>query len=192
MCGEPTRFGRADCFCCATLASQLGTRLVPVIATFDYVVGDRQHRLLRGYKDGPQPLRGVRASALARRLGDWLTSGGGDALFGGWDVVTTVPSSRRGGAPAEAIASRVPELHDRLERLLVRGPDSTDHLRAARRGFLLSAHGSSGRARGARILLFDDSITTGARAQSAAYALGSAGHPVVGILAVGRARRAAP
>ena len=40
---------------------------------------------------------------------------------------------------------------------------------------------------GLPVLVFDDSVTTGARAQSAAAALRLAGARVVGILAVGRA-----
>lgn len=178
------------CFCCCTLAAQLGARPAPVATVFGYAVGDRMHRLLRAYKDGPPPLRTAQAHALARRVDGWLaTLGRGELPFGGWDVVTVVPSSRRPGAPAEAIAALVPALSRCLARLLDRGPDPTGHLRAARTGFRVVETSESTPGRHSRVLVFDDTLTTGARAQSAAFALSEGGFRVAGILAVGRVQR---
>ena len=39
------------CFCCRTVAGQLGLPLVPLVALSEYRVGDRQHLRLRAYKD---------------------------------------------------------------------------------------------------------------------------------------------
>jgi predicted amidophosphoribosyltransferase len=68
----------------------------------------------------------------------------------------------------------------------VRGPEATGHLRAARRGFEVPSSVDKESLRRRRVLVFDDSITTGARAQSAAAALRMAGADVVGVVAVGR------
>ena len=110
--------------------------------------------------------------------------------LGGWDVVTVVPSVRRAtGAPAATLVSLVPQLAGRYRPLLVRGPTPTGHLRAARHGFVLAPGVRPDWLRQQRVLVFDDSITTGARAQSAAFTLRRAGGLAVGVLAVGRARR---
>ncbi|HEY4929251.1 MAG TPA: hypothetical protein VIH95_08860 [Acidimicrobiales bacterium] len=108
--------------------------------------------------------------------------------FGPWSVVTTVPSTRRiGPAPAEALVDGVPSLADRHLRLLGRGRGRLDHLEAARDGFApLAGVDRSGLDR-LPVLVFDDSVTTGSRAQSAAAALRLVGARVVGIVVVGRA-----
>ena len=192
VCGTPTRSGFDDCYCCSTVRAQLAMPLVPVATVGDYVVGDAMHRLFRGYKDGPtSALCDLRAGAIARRVEDWLDERVADASWL-WqcDVVTAVPSSHRSGeSPAGSLASRVPQLAARYRSLLERGPAPTGHLQAARRGFAVMQGVDAGWLRRRRVLVFDDSLTTGARAQSAAFALRWAGTTVVGILAVGRARR---
>jgi predicted amidophosphoribosyltransferase len=195
-CGSPARPGFADCFCCGSTRTQLRASLVPVVTVVDYVVGDSMHRLLRGYKDGPSgDLRVLRACALARRVQAWLAEqakGDSDAPPG-WDVVTVVPSSQqREWSPAASLVGIVPELAVRYRSLLVRGPAPCDHLLAARSAFTVSPDVDRGWLGHRRVLVFDDSLTTGARAQSAAFALRRAGCAVVGVLAVGRARRSPP
>jgi len=105
----------------------------------------------------------------------------------GWDVVAAVPSSGRPcGAPAEAVLARLPGLGASLEHLLVRGSVPTGHLRSDRLGFGVAPGVDRTRLAGLRILVFDDSVVTGARAQSAAAALRLAGAPVAGVLAIAR------
>jgi glutamine phosphoribosylpyrophosphate amidotransferase len=105
-----------------------------------------------------------------------------------WDAVVAVPSSSRpAGAPAEALLRRIPGVGGPLEHLLIRGSAPTGHLRSDRLGFDLAPGTDRARLRSLRILVFDDSVVTGARAQSAAAALRLAGAPVVGVLAIGRA-----
>jgi predicted amidophosphoribosyltransferase len=193
VCGSRAAAGFDHCYCCGTIQAQLGSPLAPVATTTDYVVGDANHRLLRGYKDGPTPaLCDLRARAVARRVGGWLDDHAD--VVASWldrcDVVTAVPSSHRGGVnPAGSLAGLVPQLAARYRPLLERGPAPVGHLRAARNGFVVAGGVDGDWLRRQRALVFDDSLTTGARAQSAAFALRRAGAAVVGILAVGRACR---
>ena len=75
-------------------------------------------------------------------------------------------------------------IRDRAADLLRRGPVQLDHRRADDLGFLVDADVG-----GARILLVDDTLTTGARVQSAASALQLAGGRVVAAVVVGRVIR---
>jgi len=191
VCDGPSRGPFAVCFCCRALVRQLRMPLVPVVAMTDYRVGDEMHRRLRGYKDAPVTEVRRRCTALlAAQAAGWL---GADAArlrrrFGSaWDVVATVPSSRRpAGAPVDAVVSRVPQLGRLHRTLLVRGPAPTGHLVADRRGFALDGRVDRGWLRERRILVVEDSTITGARAQSAAAALRLAGARVVGVVAIGR------
>ena len=192
VCGRPVRSGFDCCYCCRTVGAQLGVRLVPVAAVSAYAVGDALHRLLRGYKDGPTPsLRALRIAEVARRVEAWWPQHVSELgeRFGPWDAVTAVPSSRRERTPAEALVVAVPPLARRYRRLLQRGPGATGHLRAARDGYAVAEGVGTDALSGRRVLVFDDSLTTGARAQSAAVALRAAGCVPVGILVVGRAYR---
>jgi predicted amidophosphoribosyltransferase len=192
VCGTPTSSGFDDCYCCSTVRAQLAMSLVPMATVGDYVVGDATHRLLRGYKDGPTSAHcNLRARAIARWVEDWLDGPLAESSgLGQWDVVTSVPSSHRTGeSPAGSLANRVPRLAARYRSLLERGPAPTGHLQAARRGFQVMECVDVVWLSRQRVLVFDDSLTTGARAQSAAVALRRAGSTVAGILAVGRARR---
>ena len=179
------------CFCCRLAARQLGLPLVPVVVMGDYRVGDADHRRLRGYKDGrTAEMRARYRRELVSILAAWTAVHGGALVgrTGPWSVVTTVPSTRRPGpAPAEALVDGVPDLANRHLRLLGRGKGALDHLQAARDGFAPLPGVDRAGLDGLSVLVFDDSVTTGARAQSAAAALRLAGGRVVGILAVGRA-----
>jgi hypothetical protein len=75
----------------------------------------------------------------------------------------------------------VPWLASQNRRLLVPGPGSLGHNLATEAGFLVDPTAS-----GARVLLVDDTYTTGARAQSAASALAGAGARVVAIVPLAR------
>ena len=191
VCGRTVHRHPPVCFCCRLTARQLGLPLVPVVVLGEYRVGDAHHRQLRGYKDGPT--RAARAryrDELVAGLAAWTRAHGRQLLdrFGPWSVVTTVPSTwRPGPAPAETLVEGVPSLAERHLRLLGRGRGVVDHLVAARDGFAPLDGVERAGLEGLSVLVFEDSLTTGSRAQSAAAALRVAGAQVVGILAMGRA-----
>jgi predicted amidophosphoribosyltransferase len=191
FCHGPTQPGYGRCYCCATVAAHLGMPLAPVVAVTTYRLGDEMHRLLRRYKDAPlAQTRHRSVGHCALLLAAFVDQYRQDlqAFSGGpWDTVVTVPSSRRsGGSPVDAVVSEVSSLAVDHRRLLVRGPGHLDHLQPSRSGFVVdSSVGSSSGGR-RRVLVVDDSYTTGARAQSAATALRLAGMQVGAILVLGR------
>ncbi len=191
VCHRPAGPGFALCFCCGILVRQLRMPLVPVEVATDYRVGDALHRALRGYKDaGVGEARTTYGQGLARHLGAWMADPDGRLArrFGRWNLVVTVPSTQRpSGSPVDALVARVPALARRHRPLLERGPDVIGHLLASRRGFVVRPSVDPLLLARTRALVVDDTITTGARAQSAAAALRLAGARVVGVVALGRA-----
>ena len=184
------------CFCCRTVATQLGLPLVPVVALSEYRVGDGAHRRLRAYKDAPQAevretSRRALVAELARGCADPVH--GPTARLGRWSVVTAVPSSSRPGVPpVEGLVEGVADLAARHRRLLVRGQGPGGHLRAGRHVFSLVEGVGRSELAGLAVLVVDDTTTTGSAAQSAAATLRLAGARVVGALVVGRALAPAP
>jgi len=188
VCGAPSRPGFGRCFCCAALVRQLGLPLAPLEAVATYRTGDGLHRRLRGYKDAPvAEARAACTRRLAALVEGWLDDRGRACRLGAWDVVATVPSSRRPGpSPVDALVAAVPSLAPSLVGgLLVRGPGRLDHLVADRQGFAVDPAVGE-RAADRRVLVVDDTVVTGARAQSAVAAIRSGGATVVGILVLGR------
>ena len=177
------------------MARQLGLPLVPTVVVADYRLGDACHARLRGYKDAPTArMRDLHQGVIARDLADWLDRNTTALVdrFGTWSVVTPVPSTHREGPPpAGRLLDDVPTLAGRHLGLLGRGSGTADHLAACRSGFELLPGGDRAGLDGLPGLGFDDSVTTGARSQSAAAALRLGGAQVVGVLAAGRALPAA-
>ena len=191
VCGRAVHRAGPVCFCCRTVADQLGLPLVRLVALCEYQVGDRTHRRLRAYKDAASAEgRAASRRVLVERLSRWERSGGPEALDAGPGraVVTTVPSSRRPGDPPVAgLVGAVPGLADRHVPLLVRGPGPIGHLRADRTAFALADGVDRTLLARWSVLVVDDTTTTGAAAQSAAAALRLAGARVVAAVALGRA-----
>ncbi|MGC8463271.1 MAG: hypothetical protein ACP5P9_06340 [Acidimicrobiales bacterium] len=154
-----------------------------------YRVGEQAHRWLRAYKDAASPaMRAVTARALAERFDAWLRWAGDDLAerFGGpWGAVATVPSTRPGrrGAPVDVLVRAVPNLAGATRVPLVRATAPVGHLVPDARAFAVA----DGVRPDAPVLVVDDTVTTGARAQSAVACLRLAGWRVVGVVAVGRA-----
>lgn len=102
---------------------------------------------------------------------------------GMWDVITIVPSSsgRPGPHPLASALGRYQPLFSQYVELLRPGAAPLGHNQASNSGYALATP-----VQGRRVLLLDDTFTTGARVQSAASALQDGGAVVVAVVPVGR------
>lgn len=150
-----------------------------------YELGSQLHMMLRDYKDAPWPeLRRDHVRSLAATLARFYAGHSACVaarLGGPPDLVTTVPSTRDrvGAHPLVAVVRMVNDLAWRYRALLA--PGSVRVERAASD----DAFQVTGEVAGTRVLVVDDTFTTGARAQSAASALGREGADVA-VLVLGR------
>jgi len=152
-----------------------------------YEVPSQLHHVLRHYKSGAYPgqeadfsVRVVSLLAYFLRQHEACIE---QAAGGGWDVITTVPSSRQrtGEHPLARAIRRVQRLADQYEPMLDLGSVQLSHNTASDDGFRTTCDVS-----GDRILLIDDTFTTGATAQSAASRLNLDGATVVAVVPIGR------
>jgi predicted amidophosphoribosyltransferase len=141
--------------------------------------------MLRNYKDGrTETVRDQLGMRLSATLGRFIRDHEScmvqdDAPF---DVVTTVPSSKRAHPhPMEATALRVKSLAERYRRTLEATASPAKHNAASDQAFDVIAN-----VRGARVLLLDDTFTSGAALQSAATALHLVGAADVAAVTAGR------
>ncbi|CAN5411237.1 hypothetical protein BH09ACT9_BH09ACT9_35740 [soil metagenome] len=96
------------------------------------------------------------------------------------DVITVVPSSTRTGPhPLETILHDLP-LTVPVVTLLGRGPGELSFNKPSLDGFIPNKTDPQ------RVLLVDDVLTTGARINSASYALNAAGHHIAGHFVIAR------
>lgn len=173
------------CESCARCESQLPSvrQVVPMTL---YAKPSAMRDRLRYYKDGEDLSDRRRLSreiaALVERFfyehGDYLVG-----RYGKWDAVCVVPSTTREPPhPLErALARNAVDIRGPFEALLRRGPGEVAHRRANPQAFEPVADLA-----GRRVLLLDDVFTTGARSQSAAHALDSAGAKVPFIVVIAR------
>jgi hypothetical protein len=141
---------------------------------------------MHDYKEHDNPaIRAENADVVGAILARYLVDHGEDLrrVTGGWDVMTAVPSkSGRPGRPALAVALQLYEnLVGGVDDLLDPGPGSIGHYSPHEEGFTVPVAVD-----GKRVLLLDDTFTTGATLQSAAHALNEEGAQVVGGLVVAR------
>ena len=188
VCRGPAGPDRPVCFCCAAVAGALASPLAPVVPISTCRIPGPLYSVLRDYKDSP-------VSDARRHHGRWLSvllstflaahRSCLDELGGGrLDVTVAVPpTSRPGEAPLHALAGPAWS-----RGLLVRGAGLLGHLRPSVHGFEVPA-GERDAVDGTRVLLIDDTLTTGARVQSAAAGLRSAGALAVVAVVVGRVVR---
>ncbi len=182
--------GWSTCWSCSNTESQVSAPCELVVPISLYEIPSQLHHELRyykgaytgHYKDVATKFT-THAAALA---GHFLAQHGAciaTAAGGGWDVVTTVPSSgsRQGQHPLVSAINMVPGLRETHETLLGKGSVTVGHNTADDNGFApLRQLG------GERVLLVDDTFTSGARAQSAASAINLSGGTVVAIVPIGR------
>lgn len=216
MCHGYRRRGFARCTGCERVLSQVRSPcplVVPIsLAGTDPPSG--LYRLLCNYKDGRRGAadRAALAAVLARLIDSFLAVHGKCIATGpaaGWDSVAVVPSTGTTGAtpsagtraasPAgTASRARPPGPHplqqvvacsEALAGLAIlaleRGEGPLGHLLASDEGFCCRE------AEGRRVLLLDDTYTSGARCQSAASALVAAGASVAAVLVIARLVRPA-
>lgn len=166
---------------CSRVISQVSRPCLRVAPVSLYQVPSPLHSVLRRYKDlQSDELSGSIVAALLGRflLGHWACVTNGDP----WDVLVVVPSTTRraGPHPLERLLQDVPWLGT-VQTCLLRGAQPGTHLQAGDHVFE-----PTGSFPGLRVLLVDDTWTSGARAQSAASALQLAGAIVLATVVVGR------
>ena len=177
--------GFARCYACCA-----GERHVDLLVPISYSVAHEElHQLLATYKrsSGWPARRASRllAAMLWRFLAAHEACVASRAGVAGFDVVTTVPSSDPARDVDHALRHIVGELcgitRDRHQRLLRR----TDAAVVPRR-FSAERYACDRSLEGARVLLIDDTWTTGASAESAAATLKQAGAQTVAGVVLGR------
>jgi hypothetical protein len=180
--------GLALCRSCTEVMRQVSYPTANVVPISLYTLDSRLWRVLRYYKDASGPgsrllgleVAGIIARFTAEHLGCVAGLLGGDP-----DVVTSVPTTRPeqrpGRHPLETTIGRVADLASRYAPLLVRGPACVDHKLADDDAFAVPR-----RLGGERVLVVDDTLTSGARLQSAVSALRLNGASAVAAIVVGR------
>lgn len=179
---EPALDPSPTCAACRSVAAQLDRPLVPVIPVSLTTAGSGLHRALCRYKSLGADA-GAHARHLAALLGVFVAHHVACAAPGGADAVLVVPSlggRRPAPHPLHEVLGMVPTLPPVLD-CLVQGPAPVRHRRASSLG-LVCTRTLAGR----RVLVVDDTYTSGAHLQSAGVAAASAGAVVVGGLVAGR------
>ena len=174
--------------CCMTCRSGVGSgyercgpcnrhdvpRVLPISIS---VHGRGLHRRLRNYKDATAKAGRSECSLDLAVLLYLFLERHSDCLGGMPDIVVTAPSADRDAL--RAVINRLPSLRDRRLRVLRAVGSKTE------RSYEVD-EGASQRVAGQRVLLLDDTLTSG-RSITAAYgALADAGAKIVGPLVIGR------
>lgn len=188
VCHGAPGTGWDRCWSCAQTVAQISRPVELVVPISLTELLGQLHHVLRSYKNDAYPasvrdrFRLQVSALLARFL--WQH---GDCVRGAadedWDAITIVPSSqgRAGAHPLEDAIRMFPFLGDQYRPLLRPGAEKATHNRAADGAYAITEE-----VNGVRVLLLDDTFTSGARAESAASALQLAGARVVAIVPIGR------
>lgn len=188
VCRSGPMPGRGVCGSCEEVMRQVSYPTTNVVPISLYTLNSELWHVLRYYKDGSGPgsvlLRLQVAAIIARFTARHLRCVAG--LLGGEpDVVTGVPSTRVEGRPGrhplQIAIRRARALAPRHASLLARGPGQVDHKLADDDAFTAAR-----RLGGERVLVVDDTLTSGARLQSAVSALRLNGASAVAAIVVGR------
>ncbi|MGE5290203.1 MAG: hypothetical protein ACM3ML_24055 [Micromonosporaceae bacterium] len=192
MCRGPAHASYLHCFHCALHAESARSLLADAVVPLSYAIKGGRHAndlwvyksALPGASASVGAARGALLSLLLVFLRDhcgcaWRLAGGGAPTH-----LAVVPSTRgrRGRHPLEMLAAPVlslPWAH--LAVCSAQEPPDPDDRDLSLRRYIVR-----GRLPGARVLLLDDTWTTGAHAQSAAAALKLAGAARVAVVVLGR------
>jgi hypothetical protein len=188
VCRSGPRPGYAVCFSCQNVLRQVSHPVTNVIPISLYTLNGQLWHVLRHYKDGSGRSAELLATQVAAILARFTLKHLPciSAVLGGEPaIVTSVPSTRAqpraGQHPLETAITRVGRLAPLYQPLLARGPAYVDHNWADDHAFTVPR-----RLGGERVLLLDDTFTTGARLQSAASALCLNGASAVVAVVIGR------
>ncbi len=188
VCHGVPRPGYTTCWSCPDAMRQVSQPCSRVVPVSLYEIPSQLHQELAGYKRShDQAVRARSSLRVISILCHFLRlhrsciaeSAGGD-----WSTITGVPSSTGRGTehhPLISALQRVPAVYEEYEDLLQRGPAPIRHNKASDTGYVARRPLS-----GERVLVIDDTFTSGARSQSAASTLALAGAEVVAIVVVGR------
>lgn len=189
VCHTGTPTGDTVCNSCLVTMGQVTHPVRSVLPISLYEVPDQYWNVLRYYKDDSRPeVRSQLGTVVAATLARFVTAhwncivkmmGGGEPT-----AVTTVPSSRgrrTGEHPLTRAVRRSARLNPLYAAILAQGPGTIGYRRAADDGFIAVRS-----LRAERVLLIEDTFTTGGRTQSAASALQLAGARSVGVVTAGR------
>jgi hypothetical protein len=136
------------------------------------------HHVLRNYKDSKDSTVRARFTIQLAGLLEVFASNHGDCI-GAFDVVTCIPSLRKRTA-FEAVASKLSRYRDLYQPLLTIASAEESHVLSTKR------FAAEPQAVNQRVLLLDDTFTTGASVFSATHSLRAAGATVNTVLVVGR------
>lgn len=187
VCHGAPGTGYARCESCNKTIRQVSIPVERIVPISLYRTASQLHHVLRGYKDN---IDGDVRSDLTRQVAALLYRfvsehrGCLERFMGTWDAVVVVPSTREPSSLAHPLVRALlmaPGLREQLISPLTPGSVKIGHRVASDDGFAC-ANEVAGR----RVLLVDDTFTSGARMQSAASALNRAGGSVVGAIVVGR------
>jgi len=188
VCRSGPRPGHGVCRSCEEVMQQVSYPTPNVVPISLYALNSQLWHVLRYYKDGSGPgseLLGLQVAAIIARFTARHLRCVADLLGGDPNVVTSMPSTRVEGRPGrhplETAVARVGALAPRYAPLLGRGPAHVDHKLADDDAFIVRR-----RLSGERVLIVDDTLTTGARLQSAGSALRLNGASAVAAIVVGR------
>ncbi len=168
--------GKPDSYTLCHSCNSAGSLIIPVVPIAMSVHGGLLHSYLSSYKrDSDRQVRDRSTLKLAALLSLFIKNH--RSCIGEWDVVTTVPSKR--GAAVEPIVRRVRSLEADHTRLLVSAAELP-------REFNISRFSTTESVEGLRVLLIDDTFTTGSSLFSAAGRLRLEGASIVGPIVLGR------
>lgn len=176
------------CFSCDRTSSQVGFPCEMVIPISYYTTPSPLRDRMHDYKEHPDPeVRREQAHYVSAILARYVVQHH-DAFvdrFGTWDSVVAVPSTHHDHAPALQVAAEenFPGALGPFTRPLALGPGVMNFNQASPSGFVPQAGAALTRH---RVLLVDDTYTTGARLQSAYHALVAADAVVVAAVVVTR------
>jgi predicted amidophosphoribosyltransferase len=188
VCHGAPGAGFQRCWSCYQTTRQVSNPVRLVVPVSLTQLLGQLHHVLRSYKSDayPQATRaafGLQVSAILTRFLARHRRCIRDAAAADWNCITIVPSSagRSGAHPLEGVIQMSSWLNDQYRPLLQAGSESAQHIRASDHAYVATDD-----VNGLSVLLLDDTFTSGARAQSAASALGRAGAQVIAMVPVGR------